>query len=95
MNEEKHLTKLNESKEIAEVLKKFAKIETKREIDKTTCTDIRQEHSEGIAKELNFSNKEKLREKYNFRHNEDDYFMHELAYTIRVVFLNDLKEYQA
>jgi len=50
---------------------------------------------EFIAREEYFSNKRRLDKEKNFQHDEDDFFMAELAYTIRVLFLNDLTEYAA
>lgn len=39
-----------------------------------------------------FKNCEKCSEDYNFRQDEDDFFMDELAYTVRKVFIHDFKE---
>ncbi|WP_373898729.1 hypothetical protein ACER0A_005365 [Haloimpatiens sp. FM7315] len=51
--------------------------------------------TEFITREEYFSNKRRMDKELNFKHDEDDFFMEELAYTIRLVFLNDLTEYAA
>lgn len=39
-----------------------------------------------------FADLEERNKQQNFHHDEDDFFMEELAYTLRLVFLNDIRE---
>lgn len=48
-----------------------------------------------IAREEYFNEKRRFDNEFNFQHNDDDFFIEELAYTIRLLFLKDINEYVA
>ena len=48
-----------------------------------------------LKEEEYFFKKNRLNYEYNFHYDEEDYFMEELAYTVRLIFFNDLEEYEA
>ena len=48
-----------------------------------------------VLREAYFAEKRRADEKKNFQHDTDDFFVMELAYALRLIFLTDLAEYAA